>query len=174
LNRTETISPETVGIGAFIPTTAPFVSQPYPAPWAPMYPPNRAGGWGYAPTVPWPVGQTPLNSQSVTGLLVAGGAINPLRPQAMDPQVMLGLAQLQQAEAGRVAALWGLPAAYQGVGAGWAGSWAVQALSWITYGLVTGECGGSSGGSSGGATPSGGSPPAASASHATPSAVRQE
>ncbi len=44
LNRAETITPETIGAGAFLPATAPFATQQVPAPWAPMYPPNRPGG----------------------------------------------------------------------------------------------------------------------------------
>src|SRR5436305_14833491 len=66
LNRSETISPETIGAGGFLPATAPFATQQVPGPWAPMYPPNRAGGWGYVPTPPWPAAPTPPNSQSAT------------------------------------------------------------------------------------------------------------
>ncbi len=85
--------------------------------------------------------QTPLNSQSVTGLLAAGGAINPLQPQNATPTVLLGLAQQQQADASRLTSLWSLQASTASLGQGWNGEWNNLALAYEIYILASGVCG---------------------------------
>ena len=141
LDAAEQLSPETVGAMGTLPLATPLAATAYPGPWGPSYPPIQPAGWVYRPNLPWPTRPPPLNGITTPTLLVQGGAINPLQPQATSPTVLLGLAQQQQADASRLASLYSLQASTAGVGQGWNSQWNNLALASEVYVLASGACG---------------------------------
>ncbi len=141
LERSQYFSPETYQTTYWPLLAAPFATTQVPVPFpTPYRQPGPAGGYyAYPPNLPGPLVQPPLTSANVLGLLTAGGAVRP-PVQNLDPQVVLGLANLQSAEAGRILALWKQPALYQVSAAGAESAYALEANAWMLYATLLGVC----------------------------------
>jgi hypothetical protein len=116
-------------------------AQPYVAPLTPPMPRAPVYGGLYQPNLPPPAALAPLSAGVVTGLLAAGGTINPFALHNTPPALLQGLATLQGAEANRVLDLWSLSQSYQNTAQGWNNPGVAEAVTLVTYAQAAGICG---------------------------------
>ncbi len=154
LEQAGTYSPEGVRGYGFAPLTRPFAPPAYGAPYGP-YP---GSPWAPAPTAAYNVsagytglaGVPPpglLTSQSIGQFLFNGGQLNLTSPATANPNLLIGLASLQQTEQARsqqqallqqqqglyLTSLYQLSASYQVTSLDWAEAYSTLAQAWMSY-----------------------------------------